>query len=147
MGTPRVMFDADELVISKVTKDATDAALPDPDKIFDSKWLFGLQVLGSGIWTFPKVIVTYIDFSIPDYGFQPALMIRIKARPYYKDTGTYDYAESTDRPNLNIFTGTEFSYDRTRSVTPHRFIDNTTVRIYIVDAYSAIEYHWLALAL
>ncbi|MCY0146144.1 hypothetical protein OEG84_25030 [Hoeflea sp. G2-23] len=142
------MFDADELVISKVGKDATNASLPDTDKIFDSKWLFGLQVLGSGVWTYPKEVSTYRDFTLPDYGFQPALMIRTKARPHYKDNGVeYQFALATDRPNISVFTGVEFTYDRTNSITPHKFVNDTTVRIYRTDPYSAVEFHWLALAL
>tara|TARA_R100000655_G_scaffold3535_2_gene12266 strand:+ start:1186 stop:1632 length:447 start_codon:yes stop_codon:yes gene_type:complete len=147
--TWRVAFDADNVVISKPGHDASNPSLADTSKIFDSEWLFGLQVLGSGVWTYPYEVSTYRDFSIPDYGFQPALLIRTKARPYYADVGTeYNFREHTDRPNTMVFTGVEMLYDRDDpSPTAHRFLSNTTVRIYRSDAYSAIEYHWLAINL
>lgn len=140
----RVVLDRDNTVISKPGYDASDPALADVNKIFDSDWLFGLQVLGSGVWTYPKEISTYRDFTIPNYGFQPALLIRTKARPFYVDAGTYAFRDGTNRPDTMVFTATEFVYDRTNSPTPHQFISNTTVRIYRTDPYSAVEFYWTA---
>lgn len=142
--TWRVAFDADNVVVSKPGHDASNPALADTNKIFDSDWLFGLQVLGSGVWTYPYEISTYRDFTLPDYGFQPALLIRTKARPYYLASAGYDYRSDTGRPNEMVFTGSEFIYDRSTSATPHQFLSNTTVRIYRTDPYSAIEFHWVA---
>ena len=143
--TWRVAFDADNVVVSKPGHDASNPSLADVNKIFDSDWLFGLQVLGSGVWTYPLEVSTYRDFTMPDFGFQPALLIRTKARPFYLDTGgSYDYADNTSRPAISVFTGTEFVYDRVNSPTPHQFISNTTVRIYRTDPYSAVEFHWTA---
>jgi hypothetical protein len=143
--TWRVAFDADNVVISKPGQDASNPALADVNKIFDSDWLFGLQVLGSGVWTYPLEVSTFRDFSLPDYGFQPALLIRTKARPFYLDTGSaYEYVDTTNRPATSVFTGTEFVYDRDNSPTPHQFIGNTTVRIYRTDPSSAVEFHWMA---
>jgi hypothetical protein len=145
MPNPRVLFDPDELVISKTTKDATDPDLPETDKILDSKWLFGLQVLGSGVWTYPLEVSTYRDFTLPDYGFRPALMIRTKCRPYYSGNNYRDY---TDRPALSVFSGCEHSWEAgTTNPDWDRFINDTTVRIYRTDGYSHIEFHWLAIAL
>lgn len=145
----RVVLDTDNVVISKPGHDASNPALADTNKIFDSDWLFGLQVLGSGVWTYPYGGPDEMDFSIPDYGFQPAMLIRTKARPYYANVGTeYNYREGTGRPNTMVFTGVDFYYDRDFATPqPHRFLNNTTVRIYKNDPSSAIEFHWLAINL
>ncbi len=149
MGTPRVMFDADELVISKAGEDATDAALPDTDKIFDSKWLFGLQVLGSGVWSYPRESSVYREFTLPDYGFRPALMFRTKTRPSFIDRGyEYEWAQGSLRSNISSFTGAAMFYDRgTTAGKASRFITDTTVRIYRIDPDAAVDLHWMAVAL
>lgn len=140
MGTPRVMFDADELVVSKLGKDATSPTLPETDKIFDSKWLFGLQVLGSGVWSLPYG-TTSGTFPMPDFGFIPAMMFRTKMRPHYGESaGQYVYRERTERPNLSVFTGDPISLQG-------YFASNTSVVIAHSDSYSAVDIHWLALAI
>ncbi|MBC7280044.1 hypothetical protein [Hoeflea sp.] len=150
MPNPRVLFEGGKLVVSKTTKDATDPDLPDTDKIFDSNWLFGIQVLGSGVWDYSST-AAYIDFSIPDFGFQPALMLRFKCRPSWSDvSGQRTYEEGANRPNIRVFTGPQDRFfDRTSYVPAagaDRFLSNTLVRINRPDNDGA-EIHWLALSI
>lgn len=48
----RVFISAGRLVVSEPGHDATDPTLQDEDKVFDSNWFFGSQIIENGLWTF-----------------------------------------------------------------------------------------------
>jgi len=152
--TPRLMMNPDEIVLTKTGKDATNPALADEDKIFDSKWLFGNQILAQGkfvdVSSHQFIMQEFAYITLPDFGFQPAVIFRNNGQANNSDSyfiphtprssSVPEYSPSYPRGYRNTSlimklspTGTDYP----------QFTNNYTVRI--KRYYHSATYGWMGL--
>lgn len=129
MPNPRFVLDPDKLVLSKAGKNALNSSLPDADKIFDSRWLFGSGIIYKGFHEFVRPASPprgpYV-INFPAQTFVPAVHLM-----WFVPKGTYTSQEVSSYPvgtvmpaDLMVFMGNPAGWTATVTTNQISITDN-----------------------
>jgi hypothetical protein len=137
------MGDADNIVISRPGKDATNPALADADKIFDSDWAFGGAIIAMGTQVLPtnEGVGGTHSFSFPDAGFAPsAIVFGVRLPSMYYGLG------GANVPPTLVISGEPFKAQFRSKASPsdrYRYFPRVTNnRVILNDWLPRASYDW-----